>query len=1093
MEIPTNFIITPETQKGQVYGTEFVFTTNLPSRFTKLVWDFGDRSEFVYNNFSPKHIYNYPGVYTVLLSSWTNYGEFFLDKATIDVDYVCRDAIVYKQVPKTYGVPGLPAKVPFVIALTSAKIDQPISIVLQSFNSRSVPHYSIPNKWKFITPTWRFLDQNQEIINGQTIVDTIPIYNEDGKVVAVKGEKTFYYVDDLSTGLNPEKDCPLILLATLSTERFTYPPESIVYPYASYSNSEISRAVVSWQINDVISSHLLITENFINNVYPIKWANVPIPIMINPKCDTARIPSYANAEKYETTVLSYPRTNELGALHPVNLALSSDRYKLEENIHYKIDDNKPLFFKSTDEYGNVASGYIFTSITPLSSFPGNTVVIADTITLNLPETETSFAFPIGYPIQPHVYIAHPAKNVINRMDVSITPAGCPLIDEFRKAKILVEGSFDFIKTEAITETNLVNYFLSGHGETYALSFNASRNRLYTADIDLNTISCYTEGITLLTSINLENIMGRSNLGPSYISIDGEDNLWVSLVDDSTLIKLDPSLNYLLSAVPNEQSLIILEPLEIPESYLMVDDETFLLSRSPEDSVKIHPPIVETDKQNNIWVCSPSDAESRLYKMDTNGETLITAELPLNSFPVSLSITAENNVWVACKNINMVLLFSSDGYLLETISGLLLPSYIANDIGGNVCILHGYNLYSHYNIKTKQLLTWRFTSEYSSFEAKDVAAVENVTNYNSDDIKKARQEDEIWGGLTTDVYNRVWAIDSVRNVAYAFKTDTTLLKTINMLPGDTYTSYVWKAGDMFVTNLTANTVRSAQAAGDFAGNRWYQKYASGYGARPIKGTSTPFRIYDLNESFKITKINETFNCAEYFKELALPEFFHNNPVLFDKFFAAVLGNGDPSKEDAGRIIYERIANFVNNRGDFETAEIDALVSIAKQMAVDVKTFGTKFPAAINRLLSLFSVHKHHLRGSPNIETDITKKMGRALTETDNITASKLYLIKDKKYDTTKIIYADNLLLSSIYPIKNFEIEGLRQPLMENYHIFIYEDSIVNENQPYIGNIIDWDEDITTLGYNVSSYEEWYGDGGIVETMFNNLLTKQLFLQ
>ena len=42
-----------------------------------------------------------------------------------------------------------------------------------------------------------------------------------------------------------------------------------------------------------------------------------------------------------------------------------------------------------------------------------------------------------------------------------------------------------------------------------------------------------------------------------------------------------------------------------------------------------------------------------------------------------------------------------------------------------------------------------------------------------------------------------------------------------------------------------------------------------------------------------------------------------------------------------------------------------------------------------------------------------------------------------------------------------------------------------------NIINWDSAFTTLSYSLSTNEEWYGENGLVELSFNNLLTKQLF--
>jgi hypothetical protein len=242
------------------------------------------------------------------------------------------------------------------------------------------------------------------------------------------------------------------------------------------------------------------------------------------------------------------------------------------------------------------------------------------------------------------------------------------------------------------------------------------------------------------------------------------------------------------------------------------------------------------------------------------------------------------------------------------------------------------------------------------------------------------------------------------------------------------------------------------------------------------------LYDIDNSYQISKVNEEFDCANYFKSLALPEILSQNTTLFDKFFAAVVGDGNPTKESAGRVIYERIANFVSNHSDFETAEIDALLSIAKEMAVDTKTFGDEFPTAINRLLNIFSVPKNQLRGVPNLETDVMNNIGAVLTEASLVTANKYYFVKDKRYDTYHLF--------TTYPLLSVDIEGFRTPIVDNYHFFEYNEQ--NSNG-YVGNLINWDSLFTTVPYTLSTNEEWYGDGGLVETMFNNLLTKQLYEQ
>jgi hypothetical protein len=1124
MRTPEQFIITPRTQKGDVYGTQFVFEADLPPQYTKFAWNFGDNSLLVYNQNTVNHIYKYPGIYTVGLSSWTDYGEFFQEEGTVDVDYVHRDSIRYTSKPDGYGIPGLSSSEAFVVQVTSAKIDQHISLALQSFNSHSVPHYSIPQKWRSITPTWRFTDSKSNVLDGPLVLDTVPIYNSENRIIAVKAEASFYYIDDLSTGVNPETDCPIMIVATLSTENFTYPKESIIYPYASYSNSEVSRAIVAWHINDVIPTNLKITENFLQDVYPTKWLNVPIPVMVTMQSDTTKIGTYSNAtSNYVTTNLSYPRTNELGLLNPLNLRLSSSQMDLISGVHYKVeevDKNGPLYFKATDEYGNVASGYVYTTITPLnalSSVSGKLVVAADTTTVNAGKVNTEFAFPIGFPIHSHVYISHPAKGTINRINRTTVPISCPNIEKYRSTGLLVEGDVSVIKVPTSDSTDLVNYSLSGGSGVYNLTFNPLINRLYAADVELNTISCYLNGITLLTSINLEHIIGNDSATPTHISVDRFNNLWVALFDDYRVLKFDANLNYLLSAFPLQGDFLNLEGYSLsaerfPTSKIQREDEEgFLMTEEPARDKNTNArigftdpyfsPIAETDKQSNVWVCYPNSVDSLLVKYDPDGNRMFRGDLPPNTIPISLSIGGENGVWAACKNTNNVIHLSSSGTFVSEVSGLLRPSYIAHDRKGNLWILHGYNLCSHYETTTRNLSTWRVSTTGLDENKNPIDILSPIQSYTDQDIEKAYYGEEIWGGLATDVFNRVWIIDSKSNKAIAFKpSDLADIITQPIIPGietGPYQHYLWKIGDNFVTNIPMESVPSAQAGGDWTGNRWYQKYASGLNFYPIDGTSTPFTLYDINKSYQVAKVNETFDTAKYYKDLAYSEVLKNNTKLFDEFFTAVVGDGNPNNESIGSVVYEKIANFVSNNGDCETAETNALESLAKSLDIECKDFGEKFPVAVNRLINLFSVPKHRLYGTKNFETDPLLCIGEQLSFTDSITADQWYLLKDLKYaGDPLIIYANEVEGRSVYPISLFTSNSLlgdNTSLSANYAIFRYDTQLLNEKAPYTGNLIDWSSKYTTISQNLSSYEEWYGEQGLIETMFNNLLTKQLYPQ
>lgn len=1089
MQIPTNFTVSPSSQEGYVYGTEFTFVADLPADYKSFAWTFGDGTT-KYNESSATHVYNYPGIYTIGLSAWTVQGLQFVDFATVNIDYVYRDSIIFTQIPDTYGTPGQPSNQPFTVSLTSAKIDQSLSIVLQPFNTNSVPYYAIPEKWRFITPKWRFVDASntKKVLDGPLPLSTVPIY-KDSKIVAVKAEASFYYIDDLSTGRDPDNECPLMIAATLSTESFSYPPESIIYPYASYSNSEVARAVIAWQINDVVPTKLKITENYLNNIYPLKWAGVPIPVMITCVSDTSALSSFTDAQSYSTATLTYPRTNELGKLFPVVLSLSSSTVPLISGVHYTVEE-PDLHFKAKDEYNNVASGYIFTTITPLTSMialTGTTfVVVASTTASNQAGSTSSFDFPVGYPIYSNVYISHPSKSTINRLNLVTYPSNiCSSIDYYRDLGILVEGAVSFIGVPTLTSTDLVNYTLSGTAGVYGMAFNPVKNVLYTCDVDQNLISTYSSGTTLTKTIQLSAILGNEVLAPSYVSIDKVGNVWISLFDDHKILKFDSDLNYLLSAAPvnDAENALSLDG----DPGFVTQENTFLINlEGYEVNIETtNPPVVETDMDSNVWTCYPDVASSLLVKFDSNGNELLKADgFPGNSFPVSLAINASNEVWVACKNTNNILCYDETGTLVDSVSALLRPSYIAMDRSNNVWIAHGYNLCSVYNTTTSEISTWKVSASTQEFV--------RVHEYTVDDIKKCLQEDEIWGGLATDVYDRVWMIDSPNNSIVGFSSkDPSNFRFYDVLP-HADTQYILKTGDAFVTNIPSINVRSAQAGGDWTGNRWYQKYSGEYNTIPIHGNSTEFKIYDIDNSFQVTKVNESFDYSSYLKSLALPEILSQNSNLF-AFLSAAAGDGDPTKESAGRISYERIANFVSAHGDFETAEIDNLLSFAEEMSVEAKTFGSKFPAAVNRLINLFSVPKQQLRGVLNLESDITKNIGPILTETSLITADKYYFIKDRKYATYQLIYANTVNLSAVYPIDQIEVEGLRQSITDNYYFFTYNDQNPNETNPYTGNLIDWESPYTTISYNLSTNEEWYGDGGLVEAMFNNLLTKQLYRQ
>jgi hypothetical protein len=254
----------------------------------------------------------------------------------------------------------------------------------------------------------------------------------------------------------------------------------------------------------------------------------------------------------------------------------------------------------------------------------------------------------------------------------------------------------------------------------------------------------------------------------------------------------------------------------------------------------------------------------------------------------------------------------------------------------------------------------------------------------------------------------------------------------------------------------------------------------------------FDVLKLEPPNNIRKINESFNTAQYYKELALPENLKNNTILFDSFFPAALGDaGLSATQDLGQIVYEKIANYVLNHSDVDTCNINQLKSLADQIANSYQNYGQIFPSEIQRILDITSIPRHRLWGvednTPLMPQSIGSKMN---TFTDFITAGTKIVLRNK-FDAETVIHTvppqGNTL---VYPLSSFVGLGFKQPVLNNYYFYRWE-PIFSGN--YIENTIDWESPFTTLTRNLSTFEDWYGDNGVVEEHLRYLLTKNLSLK
>ena len=621
----------------------------------------------------------------------------------------------------------------------------------------------------------------------------------------------------------------------------------------------------------------------------------------------------------------------------------------------------------------------------------------------------------------------------------------------------------------------------------------------------------------ITQISVpEKINNRASYTPSYVSLDKDSNIWVSLFNTVSVLKFDPNFNLLFSTAPTKIGWPTRSWTNAPqgidyqsdlfEQYTRYVSISGLTEDFYYEEYFLKPPVVETDRENNCWVTYANPLCSMLVKYDRNGQALTEISLPLYTTPINLAVNADNNVWVAnmhgssytytTLSGSIVLYDSETATPLKTITGVSRPGYIALDRSNNLWFTHSTRRIGYYDVQTDTLSSWTLdlTGGFTPFVMSSSDMLSGLKTFDSDE----NQQDEELGGLAVDVHDRVWVIDTLQNYAWVLSAtpffDQKAVRYFKIVP-DSNIGYYTDINDGSTYTETGDYYyRSAQATGDWTGNRWYQKYVTAQllSSVAISGVSTSFNVTPFENENQIRRVNESFNTAEYYKALAIPENLKSNTNLFDKFFSAAVGTGYLSaNEDLGQTVYERIANFTINHSDIDTCNISQLLSLADQTGTPASDYSAIYPTDIRNFLDVASTPRPKLWGIEDKTPLFPQSIGeRYNTQTDYLTANTKIVLKNKFDSKITLVTVPPYNGQDIYPITQFKGYGFIQPVTANY-LFYHFTPVYNGN--YIENIIDWQSEFTTLNPTLSTYEEWYGDDGIIENTFRYLLTKNLFLK
>ena len=612
---------------------------------------------------------------------------------------------------------------------------------------------------------------------------------------------------------------------------------------------------------------------------------------------------------------------------------------------------------------------------------------------------------------------------------------------------------------------------------------------WVVDADIDKIVKYSITGTLLSSFSLSamqlsgggtvNLLGAlSSAAPSYVVLDGNKDVWVTLFDAVSTIKINQSTGKIDAvAVP-----------QLTNTFLSDISSYNALSGFAGDN-SLTPSCVDTDSQNNIWVTYNNPISSYIIKYTTTGSVLSTIAVPAGYSADTLVVDKNDDVWVVYKNYlltvsaltdyddNIKLINNQTG----AISAVTVGGYIGDvtlDTLSNIWFTQNKNTIVKLVPSTLGLTSYTLSSSPN-----------NATNYLSDM--------EGIGGVDD---NNVFVINTVDKLIYNFKPSVTTIVTVSAVPDLTISSGENK---LF-------------AVGDWTGSRWLVKYVI---ESTLVGASNTFNINPATGKYSIGKINENVDFTEMYKSYIFQEALMDKPILFDDFIGTIVGNIDSSSNSLGKRVYEKIANFVDNTYNPQTCNIPALVGLYQQFGQNMTQFDQSkfaYPADMARLLDLFSIKQSKLWGARNVTAENYDKRGTVNSDTYGInlgdkldffttiltagSASTPIVAYEKFSEKYKLLNTD-VLSGNYSEFKNVALQTYALSTYSNYwgwglvlpsdytldeldKSYIFYDYIPTPAGNQVEGTINWDDSLTTISENLSTQADWQG-------IMENMLTYQLF--
>lgn len=485
----------------------------------------------------------------------------------------------------------------FEVAVWSDFSNIPTQLQLYVKGSKSYPYIKEKNRNKKLAPQWTFYDVNLNPTNFVPVENIILVNSTSNKPVGALGIARFYFKDDMPTG--PEGE---IIIVSPRTSEFVNPVdlEESQGNVSSFANSN-QRATLFYYVNNINPDKLQITRDGTRDLKDYYWLGSKIPTTI----------TLTTKQKYDQENIidfSYPSTSNIQ--YPITLGVNNSSQTVfltapeaESNLFSISYENTG--FSRFNDINNITTGFVKASITPLLT--GEYTILAKTIIEPINQ----------YVHTPYAYVCDNKNNLltriytdpqykVNRKDGIIKNA----IEQQYFTMALPTITSLFVRPDGSTDFNL----LTGESEATYIAVDGLYNVWVSDPHNDRVFKLSPQSETL---VNLQFPDGTS---PGPITIDSQQDVWITLVDDISAVKYSSTGQFLTSIVLPFEADDIGNPLYSPGG-------------------------IDVDKDDNVWIAFFNSSSSFVCQFTQKGQLLKKIDMNPYLSPVEIVIDTYNTPWV----------------------------------------------------------------------------------------------------------------------------------------------------------------------------------------------------------------------------------------------------------------------------------------------------------------------------------------------------------------------------------------------------------------------------------------------------------------